>query len=59
MVVARVSGTLMVSSLKQNKFLTLELRPGGLVRGSGVPFWCAGLVHHLGAPSSAPKEILL
>ena len=29
MVVARASGTLMASSLKQNKFLTLELHPGG------------------------------
>ena len=41
MVVARASGTLMASSLKPNKFLTLELHPGGLVHGSGAPFWCA------------------
>ena len=50
MVVARASGTLMASSLKQNTFLTLKLCPAGgspllsvIQRGSGgegVPPYC-------------------
>ena len=55
MVVARASGTLMASSLKQNELLTLGWHPGGLVCGSGARLWCAGLVHHLGAASGVPK----
>ena len=35
MVVARASGTLIAPSLKQNTFLTLELRPAG--GGLGAP----------------------
>ena len=35
MVAARASGTLIVSSLKQNAFSTVELRPGGPLLGAG------------------------
>ena len=37
MVVSRASGTLMASSLKQNTFLTLGVRPAGDPRGTGGP----------------------
>ena len=51
MVVARASGTLMASSLKQNTFWTLKLRPGAWY----ARLWWAVLVCHLGTPSGAPK----